>query len=260
MIDTGLALAEAARKVATEYKTLYIRGCFGAPMTDSNKKRYTNNLAYNQQEIRKEKILNASSDTFGFDCVCFIKGLLWGWIGDAGHPYGGAKYQSGGVPDKNSNTMITLCNDVSTDFFNLEVGEFLWIPGHCGVYIGDGLAAECTHRWADGVQITRVHNLLSDDGTPGRKWEKHGKLPWITYEQESFTIGLKPMKLGNRGEHVRALQILLAGRGFNGNMHTPDGAFGPNTEGAVKLLQNAHGLAADGIAGEKTVKLLLGVE
>ena len=31
----------------------------------------------------------ASADTFGFDCVCLIKGLLWGWCGDKSKTYEG---------------------------------------------------------------------------------------------------------------------------------------------------------------------------
>ena len=260
MINTSLELAAAAKKAALEHKTLYVLGCFGAPMNESNKERYTNNLPYNGRNDRKQKILSADRDTFGFDCVCFVKGLLWGWTGNTSHSYGGAEYQSRGVPDKNADSVISLCRQISDDFSNLEVGEYLWIPGHCGIYIGDGLAVECTHRWADGVQVTMVHNLLEDDGTPGRRWEKHGKLPWVTYEERVFSIEMSPMCRGDRGEHVRALQILLAGRGFNGRMHTPDGAFGPNTEGAVKLFQSARGLETDGIAGEKTLRSLLGVK
>ena len=59
-----------AKDIANNYKTLYIMGCFGAPMTKANKKRYTSNYAYNAQPSRKKMIENASSDTFGFDCVC----------------------------------------------------------------------------------------------------------------------------------------------------------------------------------------------
>ena len=260
VIGTGMQLAAAAKKAALEHKTLYVLGCFGAPMNDDNKNRYTKNLPYNGRNERKEKILSADRDTFGFDCVCFVKGLLWGWTGNADHQYGGAEYQSQGVPDKNADSVMKLCMDASTDFSKLQVGEYLWIPGHCGIYIGDGLAVECTHRWADGVQVTVVHNLLADDGTPGRHWEKHGKLPWVTYEETAFSIEMSPMRRGDRGEHVRALQILLAGRGFNGRMHTPDGAFGPNTEGAVKLYQSARGLEVDGVAEEKTLRSLLGVK
>lgn len=182
MIQNGRELASLCKRAATQFKTLYIRGCFGAPMNDSNKKRYTNNHAYNKEEARAKKILSATPDTFGFDCVCFIKGLLWGWEGDAGHVYGGAKYQSGGVPDITADSMIKMCKEVSEDFSAISVGEAVWIPGHIGIYVGDGMAVECTHRWYDGVQLTAVHNLGGIPGMNGRSWQKHGKLPWIAYD------------------------------------------------------------------------------
>lgn len=78
-------------------------------------------------------------------------------------------------------------------------------------------------------------------------------------EAEGYTMNMRNLKRGSRGEDVRALQILLAGRGYNGKMGKPDGIFGPNTEGAVKLCQKANGLTVDGIAGPKTMGKLLGV-
>ncbi len=69
--------------IARNYKTLYVMGCFGAPMTEANKRRYTQNHPYNKQAARTAMINAASADTFGFDCVCLIKGVLWGWNGDA---------------------------------------------------------------------------------------------------------------------------------------------------------------------------------
>lgn len=50
--------------------------------------------------------------------------------------------------------MITVCKNVSTDFSRIEVGEAVWMEGHIGVYIGDGLAVECTPCWDNKVQIT----------------------------------------------------------------------------------------------------------
>jgi hypothetical protein len=34
------------KKIATEYKTLYVYGCFGAPLKESTKDRYTINSRY----------------------------------------------------------------------------------------------------------------------------------------------------------------------------------------------------------------------
>ena len=167
--------------VASKYKTLYVLGCFGAPMTSANKTRWLNAQSYNRQWARKSKINAATADTFGFDCVCLIKGVLWGWNGDKNKVYGGVKYASNNVPDIGADEMINVCSGVSTDFSKIEVGEAVWMKGHIGVYIGDGLAVECTPKWKDGVQVTAVHNIGKKSGYNGRKWTKHGKLPYIEY-------------------------------------------------------------------------------
>ena len=78
--------------IAKNDKTLYVMGCFGAPLTAANKKRYTTNHSYNKAAARVKMINAASEDTFGFDCVCLIKSILWGWCGDKSKTYGGAVY------------------------------------------------------------------------------------------------------------------------------------------------------------------------
>ena len=191
-IKTGKELAAAALNVANNYKTLYVMGCFGAPMTAANKKRYTKNNPYNTAADRTRMINAASADTFGFDCVCLIKGLLWGWSGDGSKTYGGAKYAVNGVPDIGADTMITKCSGVSTDFSKVEVGEAVWCKGHIGIYIGGGLAVECTPKWKNCVQVTACNCTKS--GYNRRNWTKHGKLPYVTYtgESENAAAGGKP--------------------------------------------------------------------
>lgn len=181
--------------IAKNYKTLYVMGCFGAPMTAANKKRYTQNHNYNKQAARTAMINAASADTFGFDCVCLIKGLLWGWCGDASKSYGGATYPTaamfaaGAVPDLSADGMIAVCKDVSTDFSKIEVGEAVWMSGHIGVYIGGGLAVECTPSWQNKAQVTACNCAKS--GYNRRNWTKHGKLPYVAYTgaAESVTGG-----------------------------------------------------------------------
>ena len=180
---TNIELANKLKDIAKNYKTLYVMGCFGAPMTASNKKRYTQNHSYNRQAARTAMINAASADTFGFDCVCLIKGVLWGWSGDKNAIYGGATYASNGVPDIGADTMITVCKNVSTDFSKIEIGEAVWMEGHIGVYVGDGLAVECTPRWDNRVQITACNRSIS--GYNRRNWTKHGRLPYITYVQQT---------------------------------------------------------------------------
>lgn len=172
--------------ISKNYKTLYVMGCFGAPLTAANKKRYIDHHSYNQTAARKKLINDASSDTFGFDCVNLIKAVLWGWNGSKTKTYGGASYAVNGVPDVSADGMFKLCTDASTDFDNIEVGEAVWTSGHIGVYIGDGLAVECTPAWKNNVQITACNNAKAGYNT--RKWKKHGKLPYIDYDVKKETV------------------------------------------------------------------------
>ena len=277
-IKTGKELATACVDVAKNYKTLYVLGCFGWPMNATMKQRAKKEQTYNTRANRAAKIDAATSDTFGFDCVNLIKALLWGWNGDTNAKYGGAVYQSNGVPDIDESAMINACSGVSTNFSNIQVGEAVWIPGHIGVYIGDGLAVECTPNWKDGVQITAVHNIGTKSGYNGRSWTKHGKLPYITYEAEKpventekptekkgdYTMKMRYLKKGCQGEDVRALQILLKGNGYNLGTYGPnkdgiDSDFGGATDNAVRAYQKKKGLEVDGIVGKSTMSKLLGL-
>lgn len=177
-------LVSKALDIAKNDKTLYVMGCFGAPMTAANKKRYTTNHSYNKAAVRVKMINAASEDTFGFDCVNLIKGILWGWCGDKSKTYGGAKYASNGVPDIGADKMITTCPDASASgWASMEPGEVVWTTGHIGVYIGNGLAVECSPRWANNVQITAVGNIGKKNGYNTRMWKKHGHLPYVTYDK-----------------------------------------------------------------------------
>lgn len=213
-ITTAAQLAARAKDVAQNYKTLYTKGCFGSPMTSANKDRYTRNHDYNKQPVRKAMIMDATSDTFGFDCVCLIKGLLWGWCGDKNAKYGGATYATNGVPDINADAMIKVCKDLSTDFSSVEVGEALWKPGHIGIYIGDGLAVECTPAWKNGVQITACNCTKS--GYNRQNWTKHGKLPYVEYSAPAPAE--KPTAAAKTVEEIA--KEVLAGKWGNGSDRT----------------------------------------
>ncbi len=196
-VMTNKELAQKLKEVATKYKTLYVMGCFGAPMNETNKKRYCNNHSYNKQAARQKMIMAASADTFGFDCVCLIKGLLWGWNGNANKTYGGAGYAINGVPDIGADTMITKCSEISTNFNDIEIGEVVWMKGHIGVYIGDGLAVECTPKWKNCVQITACN--CSKSGYNRRNWTKHGKLPYVEYVKE--VVETTPPVVSDKAEY-----------------------------------------------------------
>lgn len=184
--------------IAENYATLYVMGCFGAPIKKSNVDRYTKNHAYNQQPVRANMIRVAADNhppVFGFDCVNLAKGILWGWNGDPNASYGGARYNTNGVPDTNADGMIAKCTGVSTSGWESMVpGEGLWMPGHWGIYIGDGLAVECTPAWKNCVQITAVGNIGSKAGYPTRRWTKHGRIPYVDYS-DAGPVAKQPWKV-----------------------------------------------------------------
>ena len=119
-----------------------------------------------------------------------IKAILWGWSGDSARTYGGATYPTmnqvlaGACPDISADGMISICSGVSTDFSGIAPGAAVWTTGHIGIYVGGGLAVECTPAWKNGVQITAVANIGSKSGYNARKWKKWGKIPYVTYEEE----------------------------------------------------------------------------
>jgi len=188
MIKTNTDLVAALQNVASKYKTVYMWGVFGSPVTEAiiaaKVKQYP---SWYTAAIQSSLRALIGKGYFAFDCVNLIKGLLWDWNGDASKSNGGAAYNTNGVPDTNADGMIALCKDVSTDFSKIVVGEAVWLAGHIGIYIGGGKAIECTPSWSNCVQTTAVANIGTISGLNARAWTKHGKLPYITYENSATT-------------------------------------------------------------------------
>ncbi|MBQ7957985.1 MAG: peptidoglycan-binding protein, partial [Clostridia bacterium] len=77
-----------------------------------------------------------------------------------------------------------------------------------------------------------------------------------TYSVSSF---FTTVKLGSKGDAVKTLQTKLKKLGYkgkDGKELSYDGAFGTNTDFALRAFQKAKGLSADGIAGPKTWAVL----
>lgn len=294
----NIEFVEKLKDVEANFKTLYVMGCFGAPMTASNKQRYCSNHSYNRKTVRTKMIQQASTDTFGFDCVCLIKGVLWGWKGLKDKPYGGAIYGSNNVPDISADQMIAKCSNISTNFSKIEIGEAVWMRGHIGVYIGNGLAIECTPKWKNRVQITSCN--CTKQGYKRRNWTKHGKLPYIEYIDEkpnvesenehvfdhytlkefikdvqkacgaeidgkagpetlSKTVTVSATK-NRKHAVVKPIQKRLYALGYT-EVGDADGVAGPKFTAAVKHFQKDHGRTVDGEITAKQIswKKLLGM-
>ncbi|MBQ1294538.1 MAG: LysM peptidoglycan-binding domain-containing protein [Clostridiales bacterium] len=194
-VMTADELIKMAHK-ALNSKTLYVMGGFGAPGTPKNKVRYENNNAYNRQPARQAMIEATDKLTFFFDCVCLIKGILWGWKGDSTKVYGGAVYCSNGVPDLGADGMFRsrYCKGISKDFSKIKPGAIVHMSGHVGIYVGNGEVIESSPRWENCVQLSYLGNLGFKEGH-FRVWDEYGYLPCVDYSKyEDYTEVTEPEK------------------------------------------------------------------
>ena len=88
-------------------------------------------------------------------------------------------------------------------------------------------------------------------------WYGHQQEARETFGGNVFNLEFPVLRYGNRGEHVRALQILLKGRGYN---VSSTGNFGEGTKTTVQKFQKANKLTENGVADEQTMRLLLGLK
>ena len=234
---TNKEFVDKLLNIVNNYKTIYAYGTFGQKLTTSiinqKAKQYPNWYT----STRKNNLLNlVGKNYFAFDCVGLIKGVLWGWNG-SNTTNGGAKYQSGGVPDINANGLINKCTNISTDFSSITMGEVVWMSGHVGIYYKNGQVIECSPAFNNKVQIT---NLTQ------RAWKKHGYLPWITYSSSNFLPSRGYFKKGDSGKNVEKICDFLS-------TFVKGDYFGDYAVACTKVFQKQNGLEADGNIGPITL-------
>ena len=183
---TAREFADKCLALAKNYNTAYALGMWGFKLTreviDAKAKQYPG--FYKMSKTKQLYALADEGGYWGFDCVCMIKALLWGWGSDLNDKRGGAKYASNGVPDFGADSIGKYCDGFTSDFSQIEPGEALWMDGHVGVYVGGGLAVECTAAWESKVIVTAVGNVGAVSGYHTRTWKKHGKMKWLDYAAE----------------------------------------------------------------------------
>lgn len=192
---------------ALRTNTSYATGGFGASVGNfpAQLERYCKNSPDLAKTIRARA---ATPPCFVFDCCGLVKGILNSWNAVATSVYGGGVYSSV-VPDIGTEALIKVCNDVSSDFTKITPGELLWIKGHVGVYVGDGYAIECTSAWDAKVQKTVVTNIKAAGTEHGRKWTKHGKLPYVDYKSTEYKVEIGPYVNLSDAQKIRdALHVL----------------------------------------------------
>ena len=154
---------------------------------------------------------------YSWDCWNLVKSIIWGWEESKEKGYYCYLPDKYGLGDWNGKQILEHCNDISTDFTYVEVGEFLLTEkgDHAGIYIGEHEyggsmfnVVECTPAWAGGVQFSYVTNLgvrkrnIYDKSSFG-SWKFHGKLPWVEYKYKDKKAEEKKKK---REEKIKLIQ------------------------------------------------------
>lgn len=150
-------------------QTFYCKGGYMQPCdTKAQYDALCRQYPYNEQHRNNSNIGKRPTD-----CVCFIKGVLWGArVNPKTYP----KYASNGVPDMTDNRMgdiLTECVRPS----EAKRGMILWKSGHVGVALGDGV-------WVDSNEVTG-QNGVKLHYTGITTFTKAGKLPYLDYSEQS---------------------------------------------------------------------------
>lgn len=107
------------------------------------------------------------------DCCGLIKG--YGWYNSSN---GKIVYGSNGMKDVTADEMYQSAKAKGKMSTMPEIpGLAVWQKGHIGVYIGNGWVIQAANTW-DGVVKTRLSY---------NKWQGWCKVPYIHYEDESFS-------------------------------------------------------------------------
>ena len=134
-------------------------------------------------------------------------------------------------------------------------------PDHVGIVesvVGDTITV-IEGNYSNSVKRRNIRvngKYIRGFGVP--KYDAEVKPETATKTKGDYTMDMRYLKKGCKGEDVRALQILLIGRGYSCGSAGTDGDFGSATDSAVRKYQKANGLAVDGIVGEATMGSLLG--
>lgn len=241
------------------------------------KNRYGND--WNHRNLKKG--MNCFVGKLADGTVATVQTMPWNYA-----PWGCGSGSKGSL--NNTHMQFEICDDgyKSKEYFEAVYREACEITAYyCKMYDLDPLGTFTYNGVKVPVITTHAEShklkLGNNHGDPLKWMKKYGKTmddarkdvaalmnkaeptptptPTPTPAAKGNEISVRTLREGCKGEDVRALQILLAGRDCNGKMGKPDGIFGPNTLGAVKLYQKKAGLVADGIVGILTWRSLLGV-
>lgn len=175
--------ANIALDIYNNLNTVYAKGGFGQ-LIDS----------YTYTDLRQQYPWNADHfdqsymGKYAVDCICWIKGELWGWRYNQQPKYG-----SNGVPDMTDQEFGDSLTDL-VPASQAKEGYGLWKKGHCGMCVGNGMAIDADYSTLAGKVVVNGMKLRKLSEV---KWTKCGKFPYIDYtDQYDVRVGdIIPMKV-----------------------------------------------------------------
>lgn len=255
VVMDSITLVNKCKDLVEHHATVYAYGCWGNQLTESLINAKAKQYPWFYTDSKKAQLRAMTKlgyVVWGFDCVNMIKSILWGWCGNTSKATGGAVYCSNGVPDENANTIFqNYCYDKTNDFSNIIPGEFVWMNGHIGVYVGDNIVVECTPAWQNKVQYTGLGNRGGKAGYNTRTWTSHGKSKFIDYGSQPSSDFLPPrgwFQEGDSGENVAKIDDFYMTK-VKGNY------FGTYTKFLTMALQDKYNIQGgiDGNIGYNTL-------
>lgn len=127
------------------------------------------------------------------------------------------------------------------------------------VYTIEGNTSGASGVIANGGGVWKKQYKLDYDRIYGYGRPAYDEEPVEEKAEAGVTLQLPMLRSGDRGETVKAMQILLIGYKYSCGAYGADGIFGLATDYAVRRFQGGHGLEVDGICGPATWGKLLGV-
>lgn len=157
--------------------TVYAMGMFGQTINQNNVKSKKNQ--YPKWYTGKDFTSYYGKGYKGYDCVCYVKAVLWG-----GTPTKLASYASNGVPDIDTEEMYNVCTNKCKPT-EAKKGYLLHMYNHVGIALGDGYVLECSNG---KVRKTPLNY---------QKWTGAGKLPYVDYNESTPTKKDDTIKCGD---------------------------------------------------------------